>query len=61
MQVHYIFCSMYNTLILKVACTIGLQFGGALGGLLLGTIQSLGKIGDMNQSKMPITEEKVEL
>jgi hypothetical protein len=52
---------MYNTLILKVACTIGLQFGGALGGLLLGTIQSLGKIGDMNQSKMPITEEKVEL
>jgi hypothetical protein len=52
---------MYNTLILKVAWTIELQFGGAWGGLLLGTIQSSSKIGDMNQSKMPITEEKVEL
>jgi hypothetical protein len=31
------------------------------GGLLLGTVQSLRKICDMNQSKMPITEEKVEL
>ncbi len=37
------------------------HFGGAWGGLLLGTVESLGKIGDMNQSKMPITEEKVEL
>jgi hypothetical protein len=28
---------------------------------LLGIVQSLGKIADLHQSKMPITEEKIEL